>query len=111
MVFPYCAGLDVHKQQVTACRVHPDPSGQEPDGIMEVREFGTLTIALLALADWLAEGGVTHVAIESTGEYGKPVYNLLEGLNLESLLRGAVETENGVTSGYTLLSVCQRGTR
>jgi transposase len=79
VVFTRCAGLDVHKKTVMACRVTPDPLGQQADGIMEVREFGTLTRDLIALSDWLAEAGITHVAMESTGEYWKPVYNLLEG--------------------------------
>ena len=79
VVFPHCAGLDVHKKRITACRVSPDPTGQNADGVMEVQDFGTLTIELLALSDWLSQVGVTHVAIESTGEYWKPVYNLLEG--------------------------------
>ena len=79
VVFTQCAGLDVHKKTVMACRVTPDPTGQQADGLMEVREFGTLTIDLLALSDWLAAAGITHVAMESTGEYWKPVYNILEG--------------------------------
>ena len=79
VVFTHCAGLDVHKKTVMACRVTPDPMGQQADGIMEVREFGTLTRDLLALSDWLTEAGITHVAMESTGAYGKPVYHLLEG--------------------------------
>jgi transposase len=78
-VFPHCAGLDVHKKRITACRVSPDPTGQNADGVMDVQDFGTLTSQLLALSDWLSQVGVTHVAIESTGEYWKPVYNLLEG--------------------------------
>ena len=79
VVFPHCAGLDVHKKRITACRVSPDPTGQDADSVLEVQDFGTLTIELLALSDWLSQVGVTHVAIESTGEYWKPVYNLLEG--------------------------------
>jgi transposase len=79
VVFTHGAGLDVHKKTVMACRVTPDPTGQQADGIMEVKEFGTLTSDLLTLSDWLAEAGITHVAMESTGEYWKPVYNLLEG--------------------------------
>ena len=46
---------------------------------MEVKDFGTMTRDLLALADWLTAVGITHVAMESTGEYWRPVYNLLEG--------------------------------
>jgi transposase len=79
VMFTHCAGLDVHKKTVMACRVTPDPSGQQADGIMELQEFGTMTRDLLALSDWLAEVGVTHVAMESTGEYWRPIYNLLEG--------------------------------
>jgi transposase len=79
VVFTQCAGLDVHQKTVMACRVTPDPTGQQADGLMEVKEFGPLTRDLLALADWLAEAGITHVAMESTGEYWKPVYNILEG--------------------------------
>jgi transposase len=73
------AGLDVHQKTVMACRVTPDPTGQQPDGLMEVREFGTLTRDLLALSDGLAALGSTHVAIESTGESWKPVSNILAG--------------------------------
>jgi transposase len=79
VVLTHCAGWDVHKKTVMACRVTPDPLGQQADGLMEVQEVGTLTRDLLALSDWLSEAGVTHVAMESTGEYWKPVYNLLEG--------------------------------
>jgi transposase len=71
--------LDVHKKRVTACRVTPDPTGQQADGLLELPEFGTMTVDLLALSDWLAEAGITHVAMESTGEDWKPVYNILEG--------------------------------
>jgi transposase len=72
-----CAGLDVHKTTVVACvrRVNRD------DGAVsrEVRTFGTTTAELLALSDWLQAKGVGPVAMESTGVYWKPVYNLLEG--------------------------------
>ena len=78
VVFTRCAGLDVHKKSITACRMIPDPTGHEAEGIMELRTFGTMTRDLLALADWLTEASITHVAMESTGEYWKPVYNLLE---------------------------------
>jgi len=78
VVFLRCAGLDVHKKSITAGRIVPDPTGQEAEGIMELRTFGTMTRDLLGLADWLTEASITHVAMESTGEYWKPVYNLLE---------------------------------
>lgn len=76
VVFTHCAGLDVHKKSITACRVVPDPTGHAVEGLMEVQQFGTLTRDLLALVDWLTAAGITHVAIESTGEYWKPVFNL-----------------------------------
>ena len=76
-----CCGLDVHKRSVTACVI--TPKGKE------VRQFGTLTAELLALADWLIECDVTHVAMESAGVYWKPVYNLLEELDLTLLLVNA----------------------
>jgi transposase len=78
VVFTRCAGLDVHKKRITACRLVPDPTGQEGEGIAELKTFGTMTRDLLALADWLTEASITHIAMESTGEYWKPVYNLLE---------------------------------
>jgi len=68
--------LDVHKDTVVACVRHAGPGGQATE---HVRTFGTMTAGLLALGDWLAEQGVTHVAMESTGVYWKPVWNLLEG--------------------------------
>ena len=75
----HCAGLDVHKKRVTACRLIPAPTGQQAEGMAELQTFSTMTRELLALADWLAAAGITHIAMESTGEYWKPVYNLLEG--------------------------------
>ena len=75
-IYPCCAGLDVHKKTVVACVRRVEPAGRARE---EVRTFGTMTADLLALADWLAEHGVTHVAMESTGVYWKPVFNLLEG--------------------------------
>jgi transposase len=80
VVFPSCAGLDVHKKRVTACRLVSDSTGQAPEGVADLPTFGTMTHELLALADWLVEAGVTHGAMESTGEYWQPVYNLLEGV-------------------------------
>lgn len=76
IVHERCAGLDVHKKTVVACRIVPDGRG---GWNIEVRTFGTMLEDLLALADWLRSGGVTHVALESTGVYWKSVFNLLEG--------------------------------
>lgn len=84
-VYKRCAGLDVHKKTVVACRVQIDEQGEWQQ---EVRTFGTMTCELLQLVDWLLAGEATHVAMESTGEYWKPVYNLLEG-NVEVLLVNA----------------------
>lgn len=79
MIFTHGAGLDVPKTTVMACRVTPDPSGRQADGILERKECGTMTVDVLALSDWLAEVGLTHVAMESTGASWKPVYNILAG--------------------------------
>jgi Transposase len=77
--FTHGAGLDVHQKTVMACRVPPDPTGPPADGIRELQPCGTMTRALLALSAWLAEVGVPPVAMESTGAYWRPVYNLLAG--------------------------------
>ena len=76
MLYRCCAGLDVHKDTVVACIRRVDDAGKARE---QVRTFGTMTGALLELADWLAEQGVRHVAMESTGVYWKPVWHLLEG--------------------------------
>jgi transposase len=76
VMYERCAGLDVHKKTVVACVVIPDGQGGR---VQEIRTFGTMTVDLLALSDWLLACGCTHVAIESTGDYWKPVFNILEG--------------------------------
>jgi transposase len=76
LIHPTCAGLDVHKKTVVACVRRAGPDGV---ATATTRTFTTMTAELLAMADWLAEAGVTHVALESTGVYWKPVWNLLEG--------------------------------
>jgi transposase len=75
VLYERCCGLDLHKKSVTACRLAPGPDGHVRQ---EVRTFGTMTADLLELRDWLETGGVTHVAMESTGVYWKPVWNLFE---------------------------------
>lgn len=75
VVHQRCAGLDVHKKSVVACRIVPGKQGWK----REVKRFGTMTQDVLALADWLQAEQVTHVALESTGIYWRPIYNLLEG--------------------------------
>jgi transposase len=75
-LYPRCAGIDVHKNNVVVCVRCCD----RPDKVFEaIRTFSTVTADLLALSDWLAEHGVTHAAMESTGVYWKPVFNILEG--------------------------------
>jgi transposase len=81
VLYERCCGLDVHKKTVVACVL--TPQGQQ------VRTFGTTTRELLALGDWLRAQGCTHVAMESTGVFWKPVYNLLEGTGLELLVVNA----------------------
>ena len=76
VVYERCAGLDVHKKSVVACRLIRGSDGRSRH---ETKTFPTMTYALLELSDWLAEADITHVAMESTGEYWKPVYNILEG--------------------------------
>lgn len=73
VLFARCAGLDVHKDTVVACvRCVSAPEHRE------VRTFGTTTRALVELGDWLASHGVTHVAMEATGVYWKPIWHMLE---------------------------------
>lgn len=85
VIYERCTGLDVHKKTVVACRRVPDGQGGCQQ---ETRTFGTMTADLLRLHDWLAEVGVTHVAMESTGVYWKPIFNILEG-SFEVLLVNA----------------------
>src|SRR5207248_2076406 len=75
VLFPRCCGLDVHKKNLVACVLVPGADGK---AARFLRTFGTMTADLLGLTDWLLAYGVTHVAMESTGVYWKPVYNLLE---------------------------------
>jgi transposase len=75
VIYERCAGLDVHKKTVVACVLLPDGPGGWGQ---EIRTFGTMTVDVLALSDWLLACGCTHVAIESTGDYWKPVFNIVE---------------------------------
>ena len=76
VLYARCAGLDVHKAIIVACLLLTASSGKTSK---LVRTFASTTAGLSALADWLASQGVTHVAMESTGIYWRPVFNLLEG--------------------------------
>jgi len=71
-----CAGLDVHKKTVVACVLLTQPDGTV---VKHTATHGTFTPDLLALGDWLKGHGVTHAAMESTGVYWRPIYQLLEG--------------------------------
>jgi transposase len=80
VIYPWCCGLDVHAKTVVACLC---TRGQK-----QVRTFTTMTDGLLQLSDWLTAAGCTQVAIESTGVYWRPVFNILEG-NFEVILVNA----------------------
>jgi transposase len=84
-----CAGLDVHKDTVVACARLVEGRSVEH----RLRSFSTKTCGLLALSDWLVEQGCTHVAMEATGVYWKPVWHILEG-NFELVLANAAHIKN-----------------
>jgi len=89
VIYPRCAGLDVHKQTVVACaRLSGDGAPKQ-----EVRTFPTTTSGLLALADWLESLGVHHVAMQATGVYWKPVWHVLEG-HFTLVLANAAHVKN-----------------
>ena len=89
VIYPRCAGLDVHKQTVVACaRIAGAGAPRQ-----EVRTFETTTSGLLALADWLESFGVEQVAMEATGVYWKPVWHVLEGY-FELILANAAHVKN-----------------
>jgi transposase len=75
VLYARCAGLDVHKESVVACVLTP---GKDSEPNKEIRQFGTTTAELGQLRQWLVEHQVTHAAMESTGVYWKPVFNILE---------------------------------
>jgi transposase len=75
VIYERCCGVDVHKRSVVACLI---VAGTHGEPRKEIKTFGTMTQDLLELSDWLAAAGCTHVAMESTGVYWKPIYNLLE---------------------------------
>ena len=90
IVHSRCAGLDVHKETVVACvRL---ASGDKVN--REVRTFGTTTSGLLALLAWLTEMGCTHVALEATGIYWRPVWNILSDGAFELVLANAAHIKN-----------------
>jgi len=86
VLYERCCGLDVHKKSVTACFLGPEGK--------ETRSFRTMTRDLLELAEWLVERGCTHVAMESSGVYWKPIFNLLEGLEMTVWVVNARDVQN-----------------
>jgi transposase len=76
VVHARCAGLDVHKKSVYGCVICCEAKGEKRQ---EKRNFGTMTADLLGLADWLREHAVTHVVMEATGVYWRPVWAILQG--------------------------------
>ena len=90
VLYPHCAGLDVHKQTVVACARHV------ADGKVcrDVRSFKTMTSDLLALSEWLAEQGCTHIAMEATGIYWKPVWHILSDGDFTLTLANAAHVKN-----------------
>jgi transposase len=90
VLYPHCAGLDVHKDTVVAC-------GRRVIGgkvVREVRTFKTTTSDLLALSEWLASLGCTHIVMEATGVYWKPVWNILSDGDFELILANAAHVKN-----------------
>ena len=81
VLYPWCCGLDVHQKTVVACLITPEGK--------ETRTFKTMTSDLLQLADWIVTKEVTHVAMESTGVFWRPVYNVLEALGLTLMVMNA----------------------
>src|SRR5712691_11915220 len=81
VVHERCCGMDVHKRTVVAC-------GLSPDG-QQTRTFGTMTRDLLALAEWLRSLDISHTAMESTGVFWQPIYNVLEDAGLNVLVANA----------------------
>lgn len=86
VVYSHCCGLDVHKKIVVACTI--TPKGKE------IRTFSTMTDDLISMVDWLKEKGCTHVAMESTGSFWKPIFNLLELEDIKALVVNAKHMKN-----------------
>jgi transposase len=90
LLHPHCAGLDLHKEAVVACIRHM------VDGKVttEVKTFKTTTQELMELSDWLSSQGVTHIAMEATGVYWKPVWHILSDGEFELVLANAAHVKN-----------------
>jgi len=90
VMYPRCAGLDVHKETVVAC-VRIAAGGEVS---RSVRTFATITASLIELGEWLATSGCTHVAMEATGVYWKPVWQVLADGSFELVLANAAHVKN-----------------
>jgi len=90
VVHAHCAGLDVHKDSVVACARHM------VDGKIttSVKTFNTTTAELILLSDWLSGEGATHIAMEATGVYWKPVWHILSDGEFELVLANAAHVKN-----------------
>jgi transposase len=91
VVVPTCCGIDVHKKTLTACLLQTGASG---DAVSALRTYATTTGSLHELARWLGQSGCRQVALESTGVYWKPVFNVLEAAGLEVVLVNAQHVKN-----------------
>ena len=102
VLYARCCGLDVHKSSITACVLIAEAG--KP--LKHIRRFGSTTRELRELVAWLREFGVEHVAVESTGVYGKPVWNVLEG-HFQIVLAKCAAHQGGsrAQDGYEGLSV------
>jgi len=89
IMYERCCGLDIHKASITACALITEKGKTQE----ETRRFGTMTDDLRALAGWLQQKEIRQVAMESTGVYWKPVWNILEPAGLELLLANAQEVK------------------
>jgi len=90
VLHPHCAGLDVHKDTVVACVRHMTGGSVK----REVRTFKTTTRDLMALSDWLVAEGCTHIAMEATGIYWRPVWHVLGDGDFELVLANAAHVKN-----------------
>ncbi|MBM7581568.1 transposase [Caldicoprobacter guelmensis] len=86
IIYTHCCGLDVHKKNVVACVITPEGK--------EIRTFSTMTEDILSMVDWIKNKGCTHVAMESTGSYWKPIYNILEIEGLNPMVVNAKHIKN-----------------
>lgn len=90
VLYPHCAGLDVHKESVVACVRHMS-NGKVT---APVKTFKTTTQELTLLSDWLTAEGATHIAMEATGVYWKPVWNILSDGDFQLVLANAAHVKN-----------------